>query len=149
MANLLNRFKKQVIGSDANIYDFLPKITASGEFKRIRGIDVIITSWNNILLTPRRTYLNDPEYGSELHLMVFEPADESTVERIKEEIEKSIGYYDDRAIITDITVTLLSNGKGFSVDIFAEYDGDEGTLSVKFDDSTILAQEGNRGVPVP
>ena len=149
MANLLDRFKKQVIGSDANIFDFLPKITASGEFKRIRDIDVIITSWNNILLTPRRTYINDPEYGSDLHKMVFEPADDTTVERIKQEIEKSIGYYDDRAIITDITVKIMSNGKGFSVDIFAEYDNEEATLSVKFDDSTILAQEGNRGVPVP
>lgn len=149
MANLLSRFKKQVIGSDTAIFDFLPKITASGEFKRVRDIDVIITSWNNILLTPRRTYINDPEYGSDLHKMIFEPADDTTTERIKDEIERSIGYYDDRAIITDITVTLMSNGKGFSVDISVEYEGDEGTLSVKFDDSTVLAQEGNRGVPAP
>lgn len=149
MANLLSRFKKQVIGSDASIYDYLPKITANGEFKRVRDIDVIVTSWNNILLTAKRTYLYDPEYGSNLHLMIFEPVNDNTVERIKEEIESSIGYYDDRAVITDITVTLMSNGKGFAVDIFAEYEGDEATLSVKFDDTTLLAQEGNRGVPTP
>jgi phage baseplate assembly protein W len=142
MANLLDRFKKQVIGSDGSIYDYLAKITASGEFKRVRDIDVIVTSWNNILLTPRRTYLHDPEYGSDLHLMIFEPVDDSTIERIKQEIEQRIGYYDDRATITDITVALMPNGKGFSVDIFAEYDGDEATLSVKFDDSTVLTQQG-------
>jgi len=149
MANLLSRFKKQVIGSDGRIYDYLPKITASGEFKRVKDIDVIVTSWNNILLTPKRTFLNDPEYGSDLHLMIFEPIDDSTIERIKQEIEESIGYYDDRAQITDITVTLMANGKGFSVEIHAEYDGEEGSLSVKFDDSTLLAQEGNKGAPIP
>ncbi len=140
MANILSRFKKEAIGSDASIYDFLPKITASGDFKRVRDIDVIITSWNNILLTPKRTYLFDPDYGSNLHLMIFEPVDDATVERIKEEIERSIGYYDDRALITDIIVSLMSNGKGFSAMIEVEYEGDLGSLSVKFDDTTILAQ---------
>lgn len=150
MANLLDRFKKQVIGSDASIYDYLPKVTASGDFKRIRDIDVIITSWNNILLTPRRTYLHDPQYGSDLYLMVFEPVDDTTVDRIKEEIENSIAYYDDRATITDITVKLMPSGKGFAVDILADYDGDEATLSIKFDDSTILGQgEGGSGALLP
>lgn len=149
MANLLKRFRKEAVGSDAIIYDYLPKITASGEFKRVKDIDVIITSWNNILLTPKRTYLYDPEYGSNLHLLLFEPVDNTTVERIKDEIERSIGYYDDRALITDITVTLMPSGKGFSVTIEAEYEGDTGSLSVKFDDSTLLAQQGNTGVPTP
>ena len=62
MANLLSRFNKQVIGSDVYIYDYLPKITATGDFKRVRDIDVIISSWNNILTTQRRTYFFDPEY---------------------------------------------------------------------------------------
>lgn len=149
MANLLDRFSKQVVGSDGNIYDYLPKITASGDFKRVKDIDVIVSSWNNILLTPRRTYLHDPEYGSDLYLMVFDPVDDSTVERIKEEIQERLSYYDDRAIITDITVSLMSNGKGFSVNILAEYEGEEASLSVKFDDSTLLAQQGNQGVPTP
>ena len=149
MANLLDRFSKQVVGSDGNIYDYLPKITASGDFKRVKDIDVIISSWNNILLTPRRTYLHDPEYGSDLYLLVFDPVDDSTVERIKEEIQERLSYYDDRAIITDITVSLMSNGKGFSVNILAEYEGEEASLSVKFDDSTLLAQQGNQGVPTP
>jgi len=145
MANLLDRFRKQVIGSEGSIFDYLPKITASGEFKRLKDIDVIINSWNNILLTPRRTYLNDPEYGSDLYLMVFDPVDDTTVERIKDEIQERLTYYDDRAIITDITVSLMPNGKGFSVNILAEYEGEESSLSIKFDDSTLLTQEGNLG----
>ncbi len=146
MANLLDRFRKHVIGSDVTIHDYLAKITSSGEFKRIRDIDVIINSWNNILLTPRRTYLYDPEYGSDLYLLVFEPIDDTTVDRIKEEVQGRLSYYDDRATITDITVSLMANGKGFTVDILAEYEGEEASLSVKFDDSTVLGQEGNQSL---
>jgi phage baseplate assembly protein W len=146
MANLLNRFREQVVGSDAIIYDYLPKITSSGDFKRIKEIDVIINSWNNILLTPRRTYLHDPEYGSDLYLMFFDPVDDSTVERIKDEIQQRLAYYDNRATINDVTVSLMSNGKGFTVDILVEYEGEEASLTVKFDDSTILGQEGNQSL---
>jgi len=137
MANLLDRFRKQVIGSDTSLHDYLPKITSSGEFKRVKDIDVIITSWNNILLTPRGSYIFDPEYGSDLYLMIFEPADDSTVDRIKTEIRQRIAYYDDRASITDITVTLNSNGKGFTVDLLVDYAGEESSLTVKFDETTI------------
>ena len=142
MANLLSRFNKEVIGSDNTIYDYLAKITASGDFKRVKNIDVIITSWNNILMTPRRTFVLDPEYGSDLHLILFEPVDETTVERIKTEVESRIRLYDDRATIEDIEVSLNSNRKGFTVNIFVEYEGETKTLSVKFDDSTVIKQQG-------
>jgi len=142
MTNLLSRFNKEVIGSDNNIYDYLAKITARGDFKRVKNIDVIITSWNNILMTPRRTYVHDPEYGSDLRLILFEPVDETTVERIKTEVESRIRLYDDRATIEDIEVVLNSNRKGFTVNVFVEYEGDTKTLSVKFDDSTVVRQQG-------
>lgn len=82
MANLLDRFSKEVIGSNFTIYDYLPKIVAKGDFKRIKDLNVIINSWNNILNTPRRTFLFDPDYGSDLHKMIFEPLDDNTVDRI-------------------------------------------------------------------
>ena len=65
MANLLDRFKTQVRGSDDRIYDYLPKVSSSGSWTRINDINVIINSWNNILMTPRKTFINDPEYGSD------------------------------------------------------------------------------------
>lgn len=150
MANLLRRFNKQVIGSDGKIYDYLAKITAYGDFKRVEDLNTIITSWNNIILTPKRTYLHDPEYGSNLQKLVFEPADDSTVERIKSELIDTLMYYDDRATIEDIVVILQDNGKGYQVDIFVNYEGATGTLSVSFDDSTVLSQQsGSGGVPIP
>lgn len=150
MANLLQRFNKQVIGSDGRIYDYLAKITAYGDFKRLHDLNVIISSWNNILLTPRGTYLHDPEYGSELYLMLFEPADDQTVERIKAEVQETLIIYDDRASIDDIQVQVKPNGKGYQLNISVTYEGAKGTLSVSFDDSTVIAQQsGSGGVPVP
>lgn len=142
MANLLSRFNKEVIGSDFRIYDYLAKITSKGDFKRVRDINVIITSWNNILMTPRRTYIFDPNYGSDLHKLIFEPVDDTTVERIKTEVETRIRTYDDRATIEDIEVILNSNSKGYTVNVFIEYEGETGTLSVSFDDSTVIKQQG-------
>lgn len=145
MANLLKRFSKQVIGSDGKIYDYLAKITASGDFKRVSDLNVIITSWNNILLTPKRTYLFDPDYGSDLHKLIFDPVDDSTVERIKTELVDTLTYYDNRATIEDIEVILKGNGKGFQLNITVVYEGDKGELSVSFDDSTVLAQQSGSG----
>lgn len=143
MANLLSRFNKEVIGSDTTIFDYLPKITPSGDFQRVRDIDVIITSWNNILMTQRRTYLFDPEYGSDLHRILFDPIDDTTVERIKTEVVSRIRMYDNRASIEDIDVIINSNGKGYTINLFVEYEGDKSSLSVKFDDITITKQQGN------
>jgi len=146
MANLLQRFNTEVIGSDDRLYDYVAKIGAKGDFKRVKDIDVIITSWNNILMTPRRTYLMDPEYGSDLHKILFEPVDETTVERIKTEVVSRIRTYDDRARIDGVEVILNSNRKGFTVNVFVDYDGETGTLSVKFDDSTVVRQDGSSAI---
>lgn len=136
MANLLDRFRKEVTGSSNRITDFLPKITSSGDFQRIVNINVIISSWNNILVTPRRTHMHDPEYGSDLHLMIFQPVDDQTIDQIKREIEYRIHRYDDRAQIDNIEIRLTSNRKGFEVDLYIRYEGEKGTLSLRFDDST-------------
>jgi len=142
MVNLLDRFRKEVTGSEDRLQDFLPKITSAGDFQKIYDLNVIISSWNNILLTPRGTHLHDPDYGSDLHKMIFEPVDDQTIDNIKREIEERIEKYDDRASIDDILVRLISGGKGFEVDIYVDYEGNTGTLSLKFDDSTYSSVTG-------
>jgi phage baseplate assembly protein W len=135
MANLLDRFRQDVTGSNNRLSDFLPKITSAGDFQQITNLNVIIASWSNILITPRRTHLHDPEYGSDLHLMVFEPVDDQTIDQIKREIEYRILRYDNRAGIDDIQIRLLFNKKGFEVDVSVDYEGEKGILNLKFDDS--------------
>lgn len=142
MSNLLDRFRKDVKGSGNTLIDFLPKITSAGDFQQITNLNVIISSWNNILITPRRTHIHDPEYGSDLHLMIFEPVDDQTIDQIKREIEYRIKRYDNRALIDDIQVRLLLNKKGFEIDVYIDYQGDTGTLNLKFDDSTYASSTG-------
>ena len=142
MPNLLDRFNQDVVGSNNRLTDFLPKITSAGDFQKVNDLNVIISSWNNILITPRRTHLHDPEYGSDLHLMVFEPVDDQTIDQIKQEIEYRIQRYDNRATIEDIQIRLLLNKKGFEVDVYIDYEGETGTLNLKFDDSTYASSTG-------
>lgn len=145
MANLLNRFFKDVIGSENTIRDYLAKISSRGDFKRIENLAVILSSWNNILLTPRRTYVNDPDFGSDLYKYVFEPADENTISAIRDEVIQRISLYDDRAVLEDVEIQLMSSGKGYNIIITAEYEGQRGSISVEFDEFTfanILTEAG-------
>lgn len=135
MANLLDRFNKTVSGSDSKLADYKSSIASIGDFKRISGVEVILNSWNNILVTPRRTYMFDPEYGSNLYKLVFEPADRKTQEQIIQETVETIRKYDDRARIVDVNVEFLSNKKGFSVAINVEYEGESGQLEVVIDEN--------------
>jgi len=130
MANLLDRFKVSVIGSDDTIRDYLPTIEAKGDFQSTTNFNVIINSWKNILLTPRRNYPYDPEYGSDLYKMVFEPLDEITVQKIEDEVYISLQRYDNRAFIENIDIKYLKTEKGVSLDIHVDYKGEKGLLSL-------------------
>jgi phage baseplate assembly protein W len=135
MPNLLDRFNVAVRGSNDKLADYISTIAPIGDFKRIKNIDVILNSWNNILLTPKRSYLFDPEYGSDLYKMVFEPADAQTAENIKNEVTGSIIRYDDRAIIQDVAVAFFNQGKGFSITIQVDYQGESAELTIGIDET--------------
>jgi len=137
MANILERFVKEVRGSDTQPHDFIPYISSIGDFKRIRDIDVILNSWNNILITPLGSYIADPNFGSNLFKLIFEPADAGTVESIKSEVQTRIQNYDTRGEILNITVVMLPNKKGFNVNVECGFEGERGEISVKFDDTTV------------
>ena len=141
MPNILERFNKSAKGTDVQPHDFIARISSIGDFKRIRNIDVILNSWNNILLTPRGSYPYDPDFGSELYKMIFEPADAGTVETIKNEVKTRILNYDARGEILGIQVVLLPNKKGFNVNVEASFRGESGEITVKFDDSTVPIEE--------
>jgi phage baseplate assembly protein W len=136
MANLLSRFNKGVVGSESKLGDYKSKISSVGDFRRIKDIQVILNSWSNILTTPRRSYMFDPEYGSDLYRMIFEPADEVTEKEIIDETVASLQLYDDRATINNVSVQFLDNQKGFSIAIDVSYQGDTGQLEVLIDEDT-------------
>jgi len=135
MATLLEKFRKSVIGSKGRIADYTSKIAPFGDFYRVTDLQTILSSWNNILLTPTRTYTYDPEYGSELYKYVFEPQDDDTKQDIADEILYKLKRYDDRAEIVELSVDYLANQKGFTVTIVVDYEGERGTIDTSIDES--------------
>jgi phage baseplate assembly protein W len=135
VVDFLKRFNQTVAGSRNEITDYTSVVAPVGDFKRIEGIEVILNSWNNILLTPKRSYVFDPDYGSNLYKLVFEPADTITQQKIMQEVINTIQKYDERATIKDVQINFLPNNKGFQVNIDVEYKGDTSNLQVVIDQS--------------
>lgn len=135
MANLLDKFKSTSVGSSGRIMDYTSKLYSTGDFTKIYNLDVLITSWYKILSTPKGSMDHDPEFGSNLYLYIFEPADTETQEGIKNEIVTALSTYDDRANVTDIEVTFYKNKKGFNVKLVVDYDGDKSEMSLTIDEN--------------
>ncbi len=124
MINLIDKFNKEIVGSKETISDYIPRILPHGDFGKIYGLNAILNSWSNVLVTPCKTYIGDPEYGSNLYKLIGRPTNEQTKENIKNEIINTIQKYDDRAQISDIDIQFLSDKKGFTVKLSIEYDGE-------------------------
>ncbi|HQQ39806.1 MAG TPA: GPW/gp25 family protein [Bacilli bacterium] len=139
MANILDKFKTTSIGSSGRVLDFSSKLSPSGDFNKLFDMDAILTSWSNILMTPRGSMDHDPEFGSDLYLYIFEPADTVTQESIKNEIYKAITTYDDRANIDEINVSFFKNKKGFNISIIANYEGDHSEMNLTMDENTYMS----------
>jgi len=136
MANILDKFKNTSVGSSGRILDFSSKLSSSGDFSKLFDIDAILTSWNNILITPKGSMDHDPDFGSNLYLFLFEPADSQTQEAIKDEIIRCLSTYDDRANVADVSVEFFSNMKGFNISITADYAGETSDFSLTLDENT-------------
>lgn len=130
MANLLDVYKTDVQGSNDQISDYTVNISASGDFKKVKGIETILLSWSNILMTPLGSADWDPTYGSEIYKMLWRPADETTLTDIEEEIQYRLYSFDDRASIENIDVKFLRNKKGFDVSIYVNYEGEIKSLAL-------------------
>jgi len=139
MANILDKFKTTSIGSSGRVLDFSSKLSPSGDFNKLFDMDAILASWSNILMTPRGSMDHDPEFGSDLYLYIFEPADTVTQESIKNEIYKAITTYDDRANIDEINVSFFKNKKGFNISIIANYEGDHSEMNLTMDENTYMS----------
>ncbi len=148
MPNVFERFQKRVVGSQNTLKDMTNKILPSGDFGTITGIQTILQSWSNILTTPKRTFLFDPEYGSDLHKLIFEPVDQLTVEAITTEVRNVLTTYDNRAKISSFDVQFLTNRKGFVVNVVVEFGGQIAELTTLIDQNNyfnITGQQATAG----
>jgi len=141
MATTLEKFNKNIVGSRSKVIDYIPTISSSGDFSIVNDIQAILVSWNNILLTQTRTYVANPEYGSDLYKYVFEPADDDTANGIIDEIQYRLMLYDDRALVTNIEISYMSDGHGFIADIDLKYKGETSLLTVEINSQNMLKFE--------
>lgn len=138
MADILEKFQKEVIGSKGKVFDYISRINSSGDFDRLSGISAIINHWRNILLTPIGSYDHDPTFGSELYKYVFEQVDAKTASMIKNEILYRLTSYDNRATISNVSIGLLPNRKGFSINLEVKFGDEIGDLDLDLDQDLFL-----------
>lgn len=134
--NTIDSFIKNSSGLADEDFDIVACIAPEGDFKRVRGIEAILSSWDVILRTPQGSYDNDPSFGSNLINLLFEPADSETIEKIKNEIVNKLRIFDPRATIKNISVSFLSDRRGFNVDMLIEYKGLQKNLSLNVDEKS-------------
>lgn len=132
----IERFFRKVPGTKSELRDMDAKITQSGDYKGLTGIDVIIRSISRLLLIPTETYIFDPEIGTGLYKYIFEPADMVTKTAIEQVVSQAIHRYENRAKI-DHKVLFFKNRKGFRIDLYIDYEGQKKSVSIDVDESML------------
>jgi phage baseplate assembly protein W len=93
-------------------------------FKRVPGTNdvamrydenAVIASVRNLLLTNFYERPFEPDVGSNLDSLLFQPATNLTSHTIEAEIKNVINNYEPRVTIDDLQVTLDAGGNSFSV----------------------------------
>ena len=133
--NTSRTFSRSLEGADNIFVDFSSIISPEGDFKRLSGINVLINSIRNLLMTPIGTYPFNPLYGSTLYKMIFDLADNDTEDEIIAEVVDRIREWDDRLEITDVDTGFFSDRKGFRLSITIQTGEETASTSLDFIES--------------
>lgn len=125
-------FQNYIDGQGKQIYDYVPVLDSTGDFKRISGIDVAILSIRTLLLTPLGHYPFDPTFGSLLYKKLFEMADDISMEEIEYEVKDRVAMFEDRVKITNVDCKYSADKKTAIVNVIIDRDGVEGKISLTF-----------------
>ena len=136
MSNSVQDFFKKIPGTKSELKDVDCSISFNVDIKEIRGIDVIVRSLYNLLMTKKGSYIFDPDYGASLYKYLFEQCDDITKEDMYQEIEAAIRKYENRAKIS-YDINFLKDKRGFIVDLYIEYNGEKKTVSIPVDESML------------
>ncbi len=108
-------FKKKEYYSDFLInFDMNP---VTGTLARVINEDSIKQSLKNLILTNRTERPYNPNVGSRINALLFDPLDNFTAENIKNEIKETIEAFEPRAIINEIFVIPDDERNGFTINI--------------------------------
>jgi len=136
MADDIERFLTNKPGSEDKIISVGNNITQSGDFQKLTGIDTIVRSISNLLLTANKSYIFDPDFGVGLYKYIFEPCDTKTRNDIETEVGRAISIYEDRAAI-DFEVLFFRNRKGFRLNLYITYGDEHAQAKVNIDESML------------
>jgi hypothetical protein len=78
--------------------------TIAGTFHPKSSGQVLTTSIIMIILTDRGERVMLPNFGSGLHLLVFDPMDDDLEQQVRAELEGAIKEWDDRIEITNMDI---------------------------------------------
>lgn len=83
----------------------------------VTDVQAIIKSVKNLILTNHYESPFDPDFGSNIRALLFEPATQFTAAYIRKEIESVLNTYEPRARIKNITVQVTPDQNKYSVTI--------------------------------
>lgn len=107
------------------------KTDASGNVYSVTNDDAINQSIRTILSTVPGERIMEPEFGSYLKRLLFDPMEESTVDFIQAEIQQAINRWEDRIFVSKVSVIPDYDRQTYDVTIFwtTFIDGRRGTFS--------------------
>lgn len=87
------------------------------DINKLTGVQAVINSVKNLLLTGHYEKPFHPEIGSNIRKMLFEPMDAIVASNLQKEIEQTLENYEPRVRVSQIVVFPDYDNNGFKVDL--------------------------------
>lgn len=87
------------------------------DINKLTGVQAVISSVKNLLLTAHYEKPFHPEIGSNIRRMLFEPMDAIVATNLQKEIEQTLLNFEPRVRVTRIIVSPDYDNNGFKVDL--------------------------------
>lgn len=110
---------------------FAPNPT-TGDINPLRDIESIKRSIKNLILTNYNERPFQPEIGSGINALLFEPADPITVHEIEQTVKRTIANFEPRVILLAVNATSNPDDYSYLIDISFQIISNEQVGSVAF-----------------
>jgi len=94
-----------------------PTVNSEGDLSSVTNRDCIKQSLKMMLNTAKGTRIFNSDYGCRVRAFLFEPFDNSTAQRIGNELEESIKNYEQRIQLLNINVDMILSTTSYEVAI--------------------------------
>lgn len=131
--------QKEVTGKDIAIsrsfkdIDFgLRRNPFTGDIYDLKDTSAIKAALKNIMLTKRTEKLMVPDFGTNIYDSLFEPMDDLTADRIRNEIINVLGQYETRISIRSVKVNQYPYENAYQISVIYRVVGQPLTERVSF-----------------